>query len=122
MSDFMVTLRPGKTVALGATLSYLTPEDRTATLTASVGLWLRECNRGETKIIDDSSGRITCEYCDNYNTEFSFDPTANADCKKCPTSVESSNAESNTCHGDIIQLKRGFWRHEPLDYDSQVLF
>ena len=74
MSDFYVTLRPGKTVALGATLSYLTPEDRTATLTASVGVWLRECNRGETKIIDDSSGRITCEYCDNYNTEFSFDP------------------------------------------------
>ena len=122
MSDFYVTLRPGKTVALGATLSYLTPEDRTATLTASVGVWLRECNRGETKIIDDSSGRITCEYCDNYNTEFSFDPTANADCKKCPTSVESSNAESNTCHGDIIQLKRGFWRHEPLSTTIRKCF
>ena len=115
MSNFMVYLLPSETVVLDATLSYLTPEDRTATLTASQPVPLRSCVMGEIEV-EDESGRITCEYCDNGNTEYSFEgpprsATVGTECKKCPASVESSNVVSNTCHGNIIELEPGFWRH-----------
>ena len=79
--DMSVTLLPGVNATLSAAISYNTPEDRPIQLTDSVKIRLRECQLGEMKVHD--SNRTTCTLCDNDRTEFSFDPTAESECRCC---------------------------------------